>query len=232
MARIFFVEDNANLREAAVSYLELDGHQVVEFERVKGVLEAVSMAPPELIVLDVMLPDGNGFMLARRIREASNVPILFLTARTAESDRITGFEVGGDDYVLKPFSPKELVLRIGAILRRGAGTSEESQTRAWTLDDHQLVLDDRAHRATADGRELSLTAAEWKILEYLAENSGTVMSRQQLLGACLDYIAEGSERTIDTHVKNLRSKLGEVRWIETVRGFGYRFSGSEETGAE
>jgi len=230
MARIFFVEDNENLREAAVSYLELEGHQVVEFERLRGVQEAAAMAPPDLIVLDVMLPDGNGFMLARRLRETLSVPILFLTARTSESDRITGFEVGGDDYVVKPFSPKELVLRIGAILRRGGTQNPVEQSRkAWTLGGIQLTLDQEAHRAVVNNQDLSLTAAEWKILEHLAENAGTVISRQRLLGACLDYIAEGSERTIDTHVKNLRAKLGEKDWIETVRGFGYRFAGSEIT---
>ncbi len=105
MARIFVVEDNTNLREAVVSYLELDGHETVEFERLRGVAEAVSMSEPDVVVLDVMLPDGNGFMLARRLRETSSVPILFLTARSSESDRITGFEIGGDDFVVKPFSP-------------------------------------------------------------------------------------------------------------------------------
>jgi len=224
MAEIFLVEDNENLREAVVSYLELDDHEVIQFDRIRGVLEALRTRDPDLIILDVMLPDGDGFHLARRIRADYEVPILFLTARTAESDRITGFEVGGDDYVVKPFSPRELALRVRAILRRGAREAEPQVSR-WRMDDHALEIDRAAHRVLVDGVEATLTAAEWKILDYLAQNAGIVIDRSRLLGESLDYLAEGSERTIDTHVKNLRAKLGERDWIETVRGFGYRFSG-------
>jgi two-component system phosphate regulon response regulator PhoB len=224
MAEIFLVEDNENLREAVVSYLELDDHEVVQFDRVRGVLEALRTRDPDLIILDVMLPDGDGFHLARRIRADHDVPILFLTARTAESDRITGFEVGGDDYVVKPFSPRELALRVRAILRRGAREQAPEVSR-WRMEDHVLEIDRAAHRVIVDGAEATLTAAEWKILDYLAQNAGIVIDRSRLLGESLDYLAEGSERTIDTHVKNVRAKLGEREWIETVRGFGYRFSG-------
>jgi DNA-binding response OmpR family regulator len=115
---IYLVEDNENLREAVCSYLELQDHEVLVFGRIEGVLESISVKIPDLIILDVMLPDGNGFHLARKIRKTHDTPIIFLTAKTGESDRITGFEVGGDDYVVKPFSPKELALRVEAILRR------------------------------------------------------------------------------------------------------------------
>ena len=118
MARIFVVEDNESLREAVCSYLRLNDHEVVEFPRIGGVLEAIDTKPPDLIVLDVMLPDGDGFLLARKIRKDHVVPIIFLTAKATESDRITGFELGADDYVVKPFSPKELSLRVEAVLRR------------------------------------------------------------------------------------------------------------------
>jgi two-component system phosphate regulon response regulator PhoB len=202
---------------------------VIESGRVKGVMEALKARGVDLIVLDVMLPDGDGFLLARRIRAAGHrMPILFLTARASESDRITGFEVGADDYVVKPFSPKELVLRIKAILMRAA-PAEAPPGRtpsAWKLGGHGLEVDQQAHRVRVDGADVALTAAEWKILQYLADNAGIVVDRMRLLGECLDSIAEGSERTIDTHVKNLRGKLGEHGWIETVRGFGYRFSGT------
>jgi len=227
MAEIFVVEDNESLRDAVVSYLKLDDHRVVSFGRVRGVMEALKAWNPDLIVLDVMLPDGDGFLLARRIRAAGHrMPILFLTARTSESDRITGFEVGGDDYVVKPFSTKELVLRIKAILRRtGAGDAAPAgQGASWSLGGHSLEIDEKAHRVRADGEDVPLTAAEWKILQYLGIHAGIVIERARLLAECLDSIAEGSERTIDTHVKNLRGKLGD-EWIETVRGFGYRFSG-------
>jgi DNA-binding response OmpR family regulator len=228
MARIFVVEDNESLREAVCSYLSLNDHEVVEFPRLGGVLEAIETRPPDLIVLDVMLPDGDGFLLARKIRKGHTVPIIFLTARATESDRITGFELGADDYVVKPFSPKELSLRVEAVLRRsGEKEAGSVPSQSWVLGGGLLQLDEAAHRATVDGAQVNLTVAEWKILSYLTARSGTVVSRERLLGESLDYlVAEGSERTVDTHIKNLRSKLGDPGWIETVRGFGYRFSGT------
>ena len=227
MARVFVVEDNEALREAVVSYLRLNDHEIVEFPRIGGVQEAVETKPPDLIVLDVMLPDGDGFLLARKIRKSRSVPIIFLTAKASESDRITGFELGADDYVVKPFSPKELSLRVEAVLRRSAGGSVQSGAPLrWKLGDTVLELNEAAHRATVNGDPINLTAAEWKILNYLAGQPGIVIRRDRLMGEGLDYLtAEGSERTIDTHIKNLRAKLGEHGWIETVRGFGYRFSG-------
>jgi DNA-binding response OmpR family regulator len=228
MARIYLIEDNESLREAVRSYLRLNDHEVVEFGRVTGVEEALRTRPPQLIILDVMLPDGDGFLLARRLRREHTVPIIFLTAKSAESDRITGFELGADDYVVKPFSPRELALRVEAVLRRGHGAAAEPAAivQAWEHAGKRLELDEAAHRATAQGRELKLTAAEWKILAHLAAHAGVVVARGRLLGESLDYlVAEGSERTVDTHVKNLRAKLGDPDWIQTVRGFGYRFAG-------
>jgi DNA-binding response OmpR family regulator len=175
-----------------------------------------------------MLPDGDGFEFAKRIRHSADIPILFLTARTSESDRITGFEVGGDDYVVKPFSPRELTLRVKSILRRSTAATAGPAAAAWTLGADTLELDTRSHRALINGDTISLTAAEWRILHFLADNAGMVLSRDRILGGSLDYIAEGSERTIDTHVKNLRLKLGRSGWIETVRGFGYRFAGKRK----
>ncbi len=235
MARIFLVEDNENVREAAASYLRLAEHEVVEFGRAAGVEEALAAREPQLLILDVMLPDGDGFQLARRIRRSSRVPILFLTARTSESDRIAGFEVGGDDYVVKPFSAKELALRVQAILRRAGGGEEGTSAgvQRWRLGGQVLSMDAAAHRAGLDGRELSLTGAEWRILAYLSRHAGLVISREKLLGESLDYLSpEGSERTADTHVKNLRAKLGQAGWVETVRGFGYRFAGEPLAGPQ
>lgn len=226
MARIFLVEDNESIREAVAGYLRLDDHEVMEFEGASGVLEALERREPDLLVLDVMLPDGNGFALARRIRARSRAPFVFLTARESESDRITGFELGADDYVVKPFSPKELVLRIEAVLRR-AGTAARGAggPSSWRLEGSVLRVDPAGHRAELDGREVALTGAEWEILSYLGAHAGAVMSREKILGECLGYASEGSERTVDTHVKNLRGKLGALDWIRTVRGYGYRFSG-------
>jgi DNA-binding response OmpR family regulator len=226
MARIFVVEDNESIREAVAGYLKLEDHEVAEFPGVAGVLEAVERREPDLLVLDVMLPDGNGFVLAKKIRARSKAPFLFLTARESESDRITGFEIGADDYVLKPFSPKELALRVAAILRRSATVkSAPGGPASWRLGKSVLRVDPAEHRAEVDGREVALTGAEWEILRYLGGNAGTVMSREKILGECLGYAYEGSERTVDTHVKNLRGKLGAQEWIQTVRGYGYRFPG-------
>ncbi len=229
MARIFVVEDNDGLRETIASYLELDEHTVSCFPRLSGVDEAVRLQHPDLVILDVMLPDGDGFLFARRLRSRERVPIIFLTARTSESDRITGFEVGGDDYVVKPFSNKELMLRVRALLRRVHLESPRT-TALWTTGDsdgrHELELDEGGHLCRHNGEDVLLTAAEWKILRYLAERPRMVVSRERLLGECLDYLAEGSERTIDTHIKNIRLKLRKAPWIDTVRGFGYRFVGA------
>lgn len=236
MAKIFVVEDNAGLLEAVVSYLEVDGHTVVSFERLSGVLEATRMAVPDLIILDVMLPDGEGFHLARKIKREQDIPILFLTARSSESDRITGFEIGADDYVVKPFSMRELVLRVRTLLARtqkGNGSTTHSERHHWILEpavaadgtEHTLMMDEDSHLCTHDGLEVKLTATEWKILAFLAQREQVVVSRDKLLGMCLDYLAEGSERAINTHMKNIRAKLTVNEWIETVRGFGYRFVG-------
>ena len=207
MATIFLVEDNETLREAVRSYLQLDDHEVVEFSRLRGVLEAVRLRLPDCIVLDVMLPDGNGFQLARQIKNFRDIPIVFLTARSSESDRITGFEMGADDYVVKPFSPRELTLRVKALLKRSGTTERQSEGPGrWLLGTRQLTMDPASHLFTVDAAAVTLTAAEWKILEHLLRHAGQVIDRDRLLGAGLDYLAEGSERTIDTHIKNIRTK--------------------------
>ena len=227
MARIYIVEDNENLREAVVSYLTLYDHEVAEFGALAGLEEAVRSRMPDLMILDVMLPDGDGFHMARRLRKNYTFPIVFLTARVSETDRITGFEVGGDDYVTKPFSPKELSMRVQAILKRtGASSVSTGLKGSWTLGGMTIEIDPASHTVTADGRDANLTAAEWKILVYLSTHPGIVVARERLLGESLDYMyTEGSERTVDTHIKNIRGKLGNPGWIETVRGFGYRFAG-------
>ncbi|QEN05917.1 response regulator transcription factor [Thiospirochaeta perfilievii] len=225
MELIFLVEDNSNLREAISSYLLLEGYRVKEFSVLEGVIESVKNLEPSLIILDVMLPDGDGFLLTKKIREYYETPIIFLTARDSESSRITGFEIGGDDYLVKPFSTRELVLRVKALLKRSSKTKPKHQVNSWKYNNNTLVLDIDSHTALLNSKELFLTATEWKILEYFTSSAGILLQRQKLLTACLDYSIDMSERTIITHIKNLRAKLDDPGWIETVRGFGYRFKG-------
>lgn len=226
MACVIIVEDNSLIRDAVSGYLKLDGYKTLEFGGVSGVLDAVKRETCDLAILDVMLPDGSGFSLAKEIRAASDIPLIFLTAKDSESDRILGFELGADDYICKPFSAKELVLRVHALLRR-TGKSDGGKSAAsgeWQSGNSAVFIDEGRHSVSVDGNPIELTSTEWKILLYLASNAGQVVSREQLLGECLNYFFEGSERTIDTHMANLRSKIGQ-QWISTVRGFGYRFSG-------
>ncbi|HEQ71447.1 MAG TPA: response regulator transcription factor [Spirochaetia bacterium] len=226
MAYIFVVEDNAAIREAVVSYLRLENHELFEADNLAQARRALRKRPPDLIVLDIMLPDGNGFAFAKTLRTELSIPIIFLTAKTEESDRITGFELGADDYITKPFSPRELVLRVNAVLKRAvpAATAAAAALR-FQLDQDVLLIDEEAHRVTINSREITLTAAEWKILIFLARHAGMVVHRETLLEECLDYRIADSYRTIDTHIKNLRAKLERPGWIETLRAFGYRFSG-------
>ena len=227
MASIILVEDNTLIREAVAGYLQLDNHQTIEFGSVQGVMETVERNIADLIILDVMLPDGSGFSVAKSIRKVSDIPIIFLTAKDSESDRILGFELGADDYICKPFSAKELVLRVQALLRRFDTTKKiksDSPSGLWKLDNSVAHLDTTQHSLTKNEKNVSLTGAEWKILVYLASNCGQVISREQILSECFNYFFEGSERTVDTHIANLRGKLGGG-WIVTDRGFGYKFQG-------
>lgn len=223
--RIFIVEDNENVREAAAGYLRLEGFDVEEFSELKPARKASASAMPDLMLLDVMLPDGDGFMFAKQLRQESDVPFIFMTARVEESDRITGLELGADDYIIKPFSNRELVLRVKAVLRRSSGPESSASDTEYILENEQLLISETQHRILFNGESLQLTAAEWNILVFLSRKAPQVFSRLQILEHCLDSVAEGSERTVDTHIKNIRYKLGGSEWIETVRGFGYRFNG-------
>ncbi|MBG0766162.1 MAG: hypothetical protein PWP25_1155 [Sphaerochaeta sp.] len=227
---IYVVEDNPAIAETIQAYLQLAGYTTEVFGRCEGVMESLEYKYPRLCILDVMLPDGDGFLLAKQIHAYdSSIPFIFLTARESESDRITGLELGSEDYIIKPFSPKELVLRVQAILRRvEQGGKQQTEGETYTLDGHTLELNEHTHEVILDGKLLSLTALEWKMLLLLAENSPQLITRQRLLGECLGYVHDGSDRTINTHMKNLRSKLGSVEWIKTVRGFGYAFAGKRK----
>jgi DNA-binding response OmpR family regulator len=226
MACILLVEDNQLITEAVSGYLEVEGYKTITFNKVAGVIDVIKRSTIDLAILDIMLPDGNGFVLAKDIRKISNIPFIFLTAKDSESDRILGFEIGADDYVCKPFSTKELVLRVEALLRRtGPQSISTEKIKKWTLENDSLEIDSEKHILLVNSKETYITGAEWKILLYLSSRSNQVVSREKILSECLNYFFEGSERTIDTHIGNLRTKLGGGDWIGTVRGFGYRFNG-------
>jgi two-component system, OmpR family, response regulator RegX3 len=222
--RVLLVEDEKSIRSAVAAYLEREGYWVTPAEDGQVALEAFSKHKFDVIVLDLMLPKVSGEEVCRRIRNASDVPIIMLTAKGEEEDRIAGLELGADDYLVKPFSPRELVARVRALLRRAHVDSEPQRDR---LQFGDLEVDVTGHKAFLQGNELDLTASEFKLLTTLARYPGRVYSRMELVEKVLGYDFEGYERTIDSHVKNLRAKLEDdprdPTYIWTVHGVGYRF---------
>ena len=222
--RILLVEDERAIRDAVAAYLEREGYWVTPAEDGQAALDAFTKHKFDLVVLDLMLPKVSGEEVCRRIRDASDVPIIMLTAKGEEEDRIAGLELGADDYLVKPFSPRELVARVRALLRRAHVDFEPQRDRLVFGD---LEVDVAGHKAFLKGEELELTASEFKLLTTLARYPGRVYSRMELVEKVLGYDFEGYERTIDSHVKNLRAKLDddprEPTYIYTVHGVGYRF---------
>ncbi|MDY5931104.1 MAG: response regulator transcription factor [Candidatus Ornithospirochaeta sp.] len=227
MKLIYIVEDHEVIRNGVVQYLNLSGYEAMGFKSIQDARDAFQEKSPDLLIQDVMLPDGDGFSFVKSIKQKhSKLPVIFLTARVDESDRILGFELGADDYITKPFSPKELVLRIQALFRRvdEASVSQENVFR-YSDGENEMVIDDDEHQLSINGEPVSLTAAEWRIVFYLASNSPNLITRAQILEQCFDYSFESYERVVDTHIKNIRAKLRPGSWIDTVRGYGYRFAG-------
>lgn len=230
---VLLVEDDELIRTNVAEYLQLADFTVIAAAsgtEARGVLD--SSEAIDLAILDVSLPGVSGFSLAKAVRQSrrAELPILFLTARDDETSRITGFELGADDYVVKPFSPKELVMRVQAILRRSApAAASEAGDPASTLryenDGHALELQLSQKRIRVDERVVDLTPTEWAIMEWFVEHPQMVLSRSVILESILAYEGDLMTRTADAHISNLRSKLTPGTWIETVRGFGYRFAG-------
>jgi len=228
MAHVFIIDNDKTVREAVSGYLKLSEYDVSEFSELLGVKDALKSRKPDILIIETNFDDGDGFLFIKEIRQKTQIPVIFISGRNSESDRITGFEVGADDYVVKPFSIKELALRISAILKRVGDSVSITKEKQWFLEENKLVTDQNAHKAEMNGIQLKLTTAEWKILIYLTSNGGAVVSREQILDRCLEYSFEGYDRTVDTHIKNLRSKLIDHQWIETIRGYGYRFAGTDK----
>lgn len=224
MAKILIIEDEVELVKVLRSYLEQSGYQVMDAQRGDRGLALWEQHQPDLVILDLNLPGMDGLDVARRIRQKADTPILMLTARVEEIDQIVGLEVGADDYVTKPFSPKVVVARVRALLRRAsAAQSAESLIRVADLE-----IDVQAHSVRRGEAEIELTPTEFNLLVAMASQPGRVFSRLQLLEAVQGVAYEGYERTIDAHIKNLRAKLEKdpkhPQYIETVFGVGYRFT--------
>jgi DNA-binding response OmpR family regulator len=226
--RVFVVDDDAKTVELVRLYLSRDGYKVITASDGIEALRLAREARPDLIVLDLMLPGCDGLEICRTLRRESDVPIIMLTARTTEDDKLAGLEVGADDYVTKPFSPKELAARVRAVLRR---LPDEGLKRGpQEIQSGDLVIDFVKHEASVAGRPLRLTPVEFKLLAVLAREPGRTFSRSQLIEKVLGYDFEGFDRTIDVHILNLRRKLendaSHPRYITTVYGAGYKFSGA------
>ena len=227
VGRILVVEDDQDIAELIAHHLGKAGYLSEVVHTGDQVLSQVQDKPPDLILLDLMLPGHNGLDICRAIRadpRSSNVPIIIVTAKTEETDRIIGLELGADDYVTKPFSPKELISRVGAVLRRANRTSTTNSA----LEFGPIQIDIESHHVTIDGRGVRLTAKEFLLLRYFVEHEGRVLSRDVLLTDVWGYKYTGGTRTVDVHVRHLREKLPVLsRALVTVKQFGYKLVKSE-----
>jgi DNA-binding response OmpR family regulator len=225
--KIVVVDDEQSVLDVVRAYLERDGFVVYTAVNGKDGLALAERVKPALIVLDLMLPDVSGEEVCREIRRRSDVPVFMLTAKGGEEERIDGLGLGADDYLTKPFSPRELVARVRAILRRSQGGQTPLVARL-AFDDERLVIDTIEHQVRVDGRLVDLTPNEYKLLTTLARYPGRVYSRFELIDHVQGYDYEGYERTIDAHVKNLRKKIEpdarHPRYVQTVLGAGYRLA--------
>lgn len=216
--KILFADDEKNMRRLVSDYLKKEDFEVIEAENGREALEKFEENSINLAILDVMMPELDGWTVLRKIRDISNIPVLMLTARSEEYDELFGFELGADDYVTKPFSPKILVARVKKLLNRGVCIKNNE------LEFEGLKIDKSAHKIYVNGDYKEMTPKEYDMLLYLAENKGKAISRDKLLNKVWGYDYYGDTRTVDTHIKRLRMKLEDKKkYVQTVRGLGYRF---------
>jgi two-component system, OmpR family, response regulator BaeR len=224
---ILVVEDEVKICQVLCEYLGRAGYAVSWLTRGDEVIPNIRRKPPALILLDIMLPGMDGMEVCREIRKSSNVPIIMITARVDEIDRLLGLELGADDYICKPFSPREVVARVKAVLRRSQSPPDGKQ-----LVVGKITLDEHKHQVLVGGREVKLTPCEFQLLKALVAHPNRVFSRGELLNVVQGYDFEGYERTIDTHIKNLRKKVAtmvpERELVSTVYGIGYKFNHPDE----
>lgn len=228
VATILLVDDDHDITDTLRAYLEQAGYRVTMVHDGASALSAFRRDQPELVVLDLGLPEVDGLDVARAIRRQSDTPIIMLTARVDETDRLVGLELGADDYVAKPFSPREVVARVKAVLRRSSGQRPSSEI----IRSGPIVLNRAAHTVLVSDSPLDLTRTEFALLDTLMQNAGRTLNRLQLIEQALGYSYDGYDRTIDAHIRNLRLKLEpdprNPRYVLTVYGVGYRFAGAAD----
>ena len=229
-SNVLVIEDEPDIRKTIDYNLSKESFKVIQAASIEEGEKALASNKIDVIILDLMLPDGSGLTLCRDIKsepKTKNIPVIILTAKTEEVDRVVGFELGADDYVTKPFSVRELILRVKAILKRGASTQNNTEDAEYSCG--ELTINFEEHQAYITGEEISLTALEFKLLKHLIKRKGRVQTRDQLLEDVWGYSSNVTTRTVDTHIKRLREKLGLVgEHIQTIRGVGYRFSRSSD----
>ncbi len=220
MAKLLIVDDEQKIREVIREYSEWNGHEVDEAADGMSAVGLVKLNHYDLVIIDIMMPKLDGFSACKEIKKIDDIPIIVISARGEEYDKLFGFELGIDDYVVKPFSPKELMARVNAVLARKA----QSRTPSSEIRFEGLVINIPARTVTVDGEKVELTPKEYDLLFYLVENRNLALSRDKLLSDIWGYDFFGDDRTIDTHIKNLRNNLGVYRkFIITLRGVGYKF---------
>lgn len=227
--KILIIEDEPDIRKTLEYNISREGYKVVCASSLSKGKEHINSSDFSLILLDLMLPDGSGLDLCREIKsdkDKSSTPIIILTAKDDEVDKVVGFELGADDYVTKPFSVRELILRIKAVLKRGA---EKKETLEVQRQFGELIMDIDSHEVFVNNEQIILTALEFRLLRQLVDRRGRVQSRDQLLSDVWGYSSEVTTRTVDTHIKRLREKLGTMgKYVQTIRGVGYKFSRTTE----
>lgn len=227
--KVLIVEDDKKLQNIVRAYLESTGYNVLTASSICDAEKILESDTPSIVILDLMLPDGNGEDLIQEIKEIADIPVIMVTAKSAEEDRLLGFSLGADDYLVKPFSPKELVARVKAVLRR---YGNDPQKEEFSFNNGKLIVKPPNYEVIVDGKAVELSQTEFRIFYLLISSPGKVFSRIELAERALGYEFEGYERTIDAHIKNIRHKINEDPkkpvFIQTVFGIGYKFLGKKD----
>ncbi len=231
MEEILLVEDEVSIARIVKSYLEMAGFKVIHFERGRDALDFLRKNIPLLAIVDLMLPDISGESICSEIKKGMDIPLIILTAKSSEEERITGFQIGADDYVVKPFSPQELVYRVRAVLRRYK-KEDAMKNNVLSFNSGSLIIDPGKYEVILNGKKLKITPSEFRILYTIASKPQKIFTREEIVEKALDYHFEGYERSIDAHIKNLRQKLNDdprnPSYIMTVYGVGYRFVATQD----